>query len=288
MRSIWSGDVHNAFFSSEKFDKQRVLLQPEYEFSKRSSKDAYYVFGIDVGRIGCTTEVCVFKVTPQAQGVAHKTLVNIFTYEAEHFETQCINIKHLYYKFRPRRIAIDANGLGVGLIDYLIKTQDTEDGEFLPPFGVYNTDQYPEYKKYVTPETERDLLYLIKANAPINTQAYSYAQTQMYSGKIRFLIDESAAKTKLMSTKLGQAMNIDERNEYLKPFILTSILKQQIMNLVEENEGINIILKQSNRSIKKDKFSAFVYGLYYIRYEEELNKKRKRRSVKDFLFFTSS
>ncbi len=110
----------------------------------------------------------------------------------------------------------------------------------------------------------------------------------MYSGKIRFLIDESAAKTKLMSTKLGQAMNIDERNEYLKPFILTSILKQQIMNLVEENEGINIILKQSNRSIKKDKFSAFVYGLYYIRYEEELNKKRKRRSVKDFLFFTSS
>lgn len=47
----------------------------------------------------------------------------------------------------------------------------------------------------------------------------------MYSGKIRFLIDESAAKTKLMSTKLGQAMNIDERNEYLKPFILTSILK---------------------------------------------------------------
>ena len=60
------------------------------------------------------------------------------------------------------------------------------------------------------------------------------------------------------------------------------------MNLVEENEGINIILKQSNRSIKKDKFSAFVYGLYYIRYEEELNKKRKRRSVKDFLFFTSS
>lgn len=52
MRSIWSGDVNNAFFSSERFDRQRILLQPEYEASKRSSKDAYYVFGIDVGRIG--------------------------------------------------------------------------------------------------------------------------------------------------------------------------------------------------------------------------------------------
>ena len=287
-RSIWSGDVENAFFSSEKFDKYRVLLQPEYEYSGRSSKNAYYVFGIDVGRVGCTTEICVFKVTPQVQGAAHKTLVNIYTYDAEHFETQCIHIKHLYYKYKPRRIAVDANGLGVGLIDYLVKAQDTDDGEYLPPFGIFNTDEYPEYKKFVTPETERDVLFLIKANAPINTEAYSYAQTQMFSGKIRFLIDESLAKTKLMSTKQGQNMNIDERNEYLRPFILTSILKEQMLNLVEENEGVNIILKQSNRSIKKDKFSAFIYGLYYIRYEEELNKKKKKRNIADFLFYTPS
>ena len=287
-RSIWSGDVENAFFSSEKFDKYRVLLQPEYQYSGRSSKNAYYVFGIDVGRVGCTTEICVFKVTPQVQGAAHKTLVNIFTYDAEHFETQCIHIKHLYYKYKPKRIAVDANGLGVGLIDYLIKSQDTEDGEYLPPFGVFNTNDYPQYKKFVTPETIKDVLYLIKANAPINTEAYSYAQTQMFSGKIRFLIDEGQAKTKLMTTKQGQNMNMDERNEYLRPFILTSILKEQMLNLVEENEGVNIILKQSNRSVKKDKFSAFIYGLYYIRYEEELSKKRKKRNISDFLFFTPS
>lgn len=285
-RSIWSGDVENAFFSSEKFDKYRVLLQPQYEYSGRSSKNAYYVFGIDVGRVGCTTEICIFKVTPQVQGSAIKTLVNIYTYDAQHFETQCIHIKRLYYKFKPRRIAIDGNGLGVGLIDYLVKAQETQDGEYLAPFGVYNLVDYPEYKQYITSQTQKDLLYIIKANAPINTEAYSYAQTQMFSGKIRFLIDEGLAKTKLMSTKQGQNMNMDERNQYLRPFILTSILKQQMLNLVEENEGVNIILKQSNRGIKKDKFSAFIYGLYYIRYEEELNKKRRKRNISDFLFFT--
>ena len=287
-RSIWSGDVENAFFSSERFDKYRVLLQPEYEYSGRSSKNAYYVFGVDVGRVGCTTEICVFKVTPQVQGAALKTLVNIYTYDAEHFETQCIHIKRLYYKYRPKRIAVDANGLGVGLIDYLIKAQETDEGEYLPPFGVFNTEEYPEYKKFITSQTIRDVLFLIKANAPINTEAYSYAQTQMFSGKIRFLIDESLAKTKLMSTKQGQNMNIDERNQYLRPFILTSILKEQMLNLVQENQGVNIILKQNNRSIKKDKFSAFIYGLYYIRYEEELNKKRKKRNISDFLFFTQN
>jgi hypothetical protein len=59
-----------------------------------------------------------------------------------------------------------------------------------------------------------------------------------------------------------------------------------MLNLVEENEGLNIILKQSNKSVKKDKFSALIYGLYYIRIEEELSKKRRKRNMSDFLFFT--
>ena len=46
-------------------------------------------------------------------------------------------------------------------------------------------------------------MYLIKANAPINTEAHTYVQTQMSSGKIKFLIDENQAKTKLLSTKAG-------------------------------------------------------------------------------------
>ena len=129
-------------------------------------------------------------------------------------------------------------------------------------------------------------MYLIKANAPINTEAYSYTQTQMSSGRVQFLIDEATAKTKLMSTKLGQNMTSEQRNERLMPFVLTTALKAQMLNLVEENQGVNIILKQSSRSIKKDRFSAFVYGMYYIKKEEERMRKRKKRNINDFLFFS--
>jgi hypothetical protein len=38
-------------------------------------------------------------------------------------------------------------------------------------------------------------------------------------------------------------MSPEERAEYLKPFTLTSILREEILNLREENEGVNIILK---------------------------------------------
>ena len=283
--SEWSGDAENAFFSAERFDKHRVLLQPEYEFSGRSSKSAYYVLGIDVGRKGCTTEVCVFKVTPQAQGTSLKTLVNLYTWDEEHFEAQAINIKRLYYKYKCRTAVIDANGLGIGLVDFMVKDQiDPETGELLPNFGVENDDE-GFYKKFKTADTEPDAMYLIKANAPINTEAHTYVQTQLSSGKIKFLIDENQAKVKLMSTKLGQNMDNDKRAEYLKPFTLTTILREQMLNLVEENEGVNIILKQASRSIKKDKFSAFEYGLYYIKQDEDRKKKRKKRNIADMMFF---
>ena len=289
-RSIWSGSVENAFYSPEKFDKHRVLLQPEYEYSGRTSKNGYYVIGVDVGRIGCTTEATVFKATPQPQGSDLKSLVCIYTYEAEDFEVQAINLKKLYYKYKARVLAIDANGLGVGLIDFMTKAQvDPETGDELPPFGVEGgtaEDTLELYKKIKGPGVEENAMYLIKANAPINTEAYSYAQTQMSSGKVKFLIDEQAAKTKLMSTKQGQNFNADQRNDFLKPFVLTSILREQMMNLVEENEGVNIILKQSNKGIKKDKFSSFIYGLYYIKQQEDLRRKRKKRNISQMLFFS--
>ena len=285
--SEWSGDAENAFFSAEKFDKHRRLLQPEYEYSGRSSRSAYYVLGVDVGRKGCTSEVCIFKVTPQAQGTALKTLVNLYSWDEEHFEAQAINIKRLYYKYKARTVAIDANGLGIGLIDFMVKDQiDPETGELLPNFGVEN-DEENFYKKFKTPDTEVDAMYLIKANAPINTEAHTYVQTQLYSGKIKFLIDENQAKVKLMETKVGQNMDNDKRAEFLKPFTYTTILREQMLNLVEENEGTNIILKQSSRKIKKDKFSAFEYGLYYIKIDEDRKKKKRGRNIADMMFFSS-
>jgi hypothetical protein len=229
-------------------------------------------------------------VTPQSAGPAIKSLVNMYTLTDEHFEDQCIKLKRLYYKYKAKRLVIDANGIGIGLVDYLVKPQnDNVSGEHFPDFGVFGgtqEDAAEEYKKYHTKETEEDALYLIKANAPINSEAHANAQTQLNAGKVKLLIDERVAKAKLLDTVAGKKMSPEKRAEYLKPFTLTSILKEELMNLREENEGINIILKPATKTIKKDKFSAFEYGLYYINIEEN-NKKRKRKfKVTDMLFMS--
>lgn len=282
--SKWSGTVEDAFFNGEHFTRNRKLLQPEYEHSGRSAAGAYYVLSVDVGRKGCDSVVCVFKVTPQAQGPAIKSLVNIYTMSDEHFEDQAIKLKKLFYKYKARTLVIDGNGVGLGLIDYMIKSQNDENGDFYPDFGVQNDDE-GYYKKYRTANTEYDAMYIIKANAPINTECHANAQSQLAAGKVKFLIDERTAREKLLGTAKGQKMKPEERAEYLQPFTLTSILKEEMMNLREENEGINIILKQANRGIRKDKFSAFEYGLYYIKQEEDKKKKKKKFNAADWAFY---
>jgi hypothetical protein len=62
--SGWSGTVENAFFDGEKFDRNRILQKPEYEYSGRSNAQSYYTLAIDVGRKGCQTSIMIIKTTP--------------------------------------------------------------------------------------------------------------------------------------------------------------------------------------------------------------------------------
>jgi hypothetical protein len=69
------------------------------------------------------------------------------------------------------------------------------------------------------------------------------------------------------------------------PFTLTTSLREQMLNLVEDNEGVNIILKQSTRAVLKDKFSAFEYGLLFIKREEDRRKKKKKLDISNLMLF---
>lgn len=282
MESKWTGNVEDAFFSGEKFDRNRTINLPEYEYSGKNSDRCYYVLGVDVGRKGCQTVISVIKVIPQVEGSSIKKLVNIYTFQAEHFEDQAIKIKRLYYRYRARRIAIDGNGIGAGLIDYMVKRQILDDGDVYPPFGVYGgtyADAEQEFKKFRTDDMEDDAIYIIKANLPIDTAAYTTLQSQIISGKVKFLLDYRNAKMKLLGKKLGQSMTPEERNEYLMPYTLTDILRDEMLNLREETEGINIRLKPANKNLGHDKFSSLLYGIYYIR---EIEDGRLRRGHKNF------
>ena len=289
----WAGVSEDAFYSPEIFDKCRLIHKAENEYSK-AAKNSYYIISADVGRFGCDTVATIVKVTPRvgntgsgnAAHISHlKQVVNIFIFHDMHFQDQSLKLKTLYYLYSARRLVIDANGVGGGLMDYLVKPQvDPITGNQFPDFGVMN-DEKNEYKRYRTDQTEIDAIYQIKAHAAENTEAYVILQSNLNSGLLRFLIDERSAKNELLATKAGQAMSPEARNEYLKPYIYTTILKQEMMNLKQENEGVNIKLNRCSSRIGKDKFSSLIYALYYIKKEEEQKKKNRKFKAADWMFF---
>lgn len=284
--SHWAGSVEGAFFDPDKFDKYRDIQLAENEYSNRTNENGYYVLGVDVGRIGCTTEVVVCKVAPAKTGVPKKQIVNIYSFEEEHFGYQSIQIKRLFKTYKCRIAVIDANGLGIGLVDFLVTDQqDPDTGDDLGNFGVYNDDD-GKYKKFQNENTIPNAMYLMKANATINTECYAYCQAQLGSGKIHFLIDENVAKSKLSEQSQFKTMNQSKRADYMRPYVMTSILRDQMMNLIEENEGVNIVLKQATRTIKKDKFSALIYALYWSKLQEDSKKKRKGINIKNLMLYT--
>ena len=165
----------------------------------------------------------------------------------------------------------------------MVKSQDDpETGVNYPDFGVEN-DENGVYKKFETKRTERDAMYVMKANAAINTECHATVQIYLTSGKLKFLIDERTAQQKLLNTVMGKNMTPEQRKLYLLPFTLTTNLKIEMMNLRQENEGVNIILKQANKGIPKDKFSAFEYGVYYAKISES-KKKKKRFNASEWCF----
>lgn len=283
--SKWTGDVESAFFNSERFDKCRRINLPEYKYSNKISDKGFYILGVDVGRFGCSTEVCVFKVVPGRGDKMIKRLVNIYSFEEEHFGLQALQLKRLFNQFKCRAAVIDGNGLGAGLVDMLtMDTVDPDTGETLPNWGVIN-DEDGKYKNMKTDNTITDAMYIMKANQVLNSEMYAYCQSEINAGRVNFLIDENIAKNKLLAQSQGQKMSPTQRAEYLMPFTQTSILRDQMLNLVTDNEGANIILKQSSKKIPKDKFSALIYGLYYCKLQEDKRGKRRKRDISKFLFF---
>ena len=283
--SKWTGDIESAFFSSERFDRNRRINLPEWKYSNKTSKDGYYVMGVDVGRFGCSTEVVIIKVTPGANEIPRKRIVNIYSFEEEHFGMQALKLKRLFQQYKCRIAVIDGNGLGAGLVDMLtMDTIDPDTGETLYNWGVINDDDN-KYKNMKTDETIIDAMYIMKANQVLNSEMYAYCQSEINAGRVIFLVDESIAKNKLLSQAQGKKMSAGQRADYLRPFVQTSVLKDQMLNLVYENDGAHIILKQASRKIKKDKFSALIYGLYYCKLQEDSRSKKKKRDISKFMFF---
>lgn len=287
--SVWAGSSMESFYNGDVFDRARKVEEPELRMIKsgKDSKAPYYMFGIDVGRNGCQTVIVVIKVKPQNRGVGIKEIVNIITFDSEHFGIQANEIKRQYFNYLPKYVVVDGNGIGAGLIDYLVMpSQDKTTGEDLPAFGVHN-DEKKQFKNLDAGKNViKDTLWIIKANSEINAEGYTNILTQMGSGKLRFLINERDAASTISKGIAGRELTSRERAEKLRPHVLTTGLKEELMNLAKPStDSAQFRLERINKTVEKDKVSGLMYGMYATKQIEDGDRQRKKRDLSQYQFF---
>ena len=276
---LWTGGGADSWFDYDKMTGYRKLINPESHQNIRDGGKEFYIISVDVGRLSCQTVVCVFKVFPQ-DSIFKCSLVNLYvigrTEETKSFPTQALELKRIVDAFQPKEVVVDANGLGIGFLDFLAQqTIDPLYGKTYPGYATINLDSH---SRKMFPGNV-PLIYGIKANATLQPKIDSNCYAKIFSGQVKFLVPEQQIKTRLMQSKTGQKMKIEKRIARLIPHEMTTRLFEEMANLRLKGVGTDIKLEQINSNILKDKFSAFEYGLWRIKELEEEYYKRIRSKV---------
>lgn len=275
--SMWTGSSDDSFVSYEDLNDCRLLKKPEV---KNMDKDATYVLSYDVARQegsqNANSALVVLKCIPRSDGTYAKHLVNIFSFEGVHFQEQAKFLKRKVNEFKAEILVVDINGLGSGLVDFLVTEVDEN-----PPYSVVNDDRYNAFK---TPDSI-PMIYALNSTTKENRASDIHALFMgiIANKGVKILCSASIAKNEIIKTK-----DSAKEAEELIPYAKTDILVEEIMNLEHKQKGNQVEVRQISKRIPKDKFSAFQYALWYIHLQEKKNRQRKEENLDNYKFFMQS
>lgn len=273
--SKWTSQNAGSLFDFDRLTSLRVINKAEWRPVDRPN--VRYFLSIDVARSKARTVLEVIKVI-EGEEAFTKNVVNILTLTGGSFSLQAEKIKEIDAIFNFERIVIDGNGLGVGLIDFLmVETQSADKQKIYPPYNVSNIKDFPDYapdQKIGAPYK----IHIIKTNQSNAGKIHSACYADLFSGRVKLLVDPKTAREKLLSTEKGRRMGMVERDRFLAPYTNTTLLVDETSNLKINKQVQNFKIELLDPSKEKDTFSALEYGLWYIREVEQTFYARKRKN----------
>jgi len=275
-QSIWTGSSSDSLVSDEKLKKCRFVGIAEWEHC--GDENIEYCLAYDVSRnegdenaLSC---LVVIKLTPKSDGNYIKEIVNLFSMEGQHDTWQAKFLKQKVKEFKANILVVDANGLGSGVVDQLVL--DLNDGN--PPYNVVN-DEKATWKKYESSNGIPMVFALKSQNKDTKNSDMINNFMRVFNKLDVGLLKTSNEGIKSLEKKLKHKIKDSEELVNAEiPYLLTDNLCEEIMNLKYKQNGNETKVERISRKIQKDKFSALLYGLYWVYLEEKKNKQHKSES----------
>lgn len=299
MEGKWFGESESAFYKLGEIQPCRTLqkawIPPSKETylterDKTKKKKSYYlakqvgekrIIGVDLALMGSSVnDASIFtmiRLIPDGEEYI-RYVVNIEQCEGVHSESQALRLKQLYEDFDADYIVMDTAGNGIGIYDSMAKTQHDSDRDVeYPPFIAFNNEKMSSrsLQKNGIP-----CIYSMKVvQAETNHQICTWFKDDLQKKKVKLLINDIEARSYLIDKYNYHMKEPEEQAEMLKPYIQTSALVNELVNLEWKNSGIFIKVFETGRN-RKDRYSSISYANYYARIlERELKKPKKSKSL---------
>lgn len=294
MDALFYGAADGAFFDFEVVSKNRKIkypMLPDRMSNKIAGGQAFRIptkqngeirlLSADIALMSSkrnkndATSIFINCMTPTKSGRYVSNIVYADSCEGLRTDDQALMIRKLYDEFMCDYIVLDTNGIGLGVYDTLARDiTDTETGQIYPALSCCNDRTMAE--RCTVPGASR-VIWSVKANAQFNSDAAFLLREGFQSGRIRLLANEYDADEMLSEIKGYSSMNPQERILYRLPYIHTTLLIDELVNLQhDELNGKVRIYEKSGR--RKDRYSSLAYNYYVALQIENRNAKRGEAS----------
>jgi ribonucleoside-diphosphate reductase alpha chain len=271
--SKWTGSTDGAVVDINKVLALRNITSAELKGDGKSD----YIIGVDVARSAKAsnnqTSIVVLKLKRNKdKRVIQIRLVNLINLSnGLNFTAQAVEIKKIAQLYGAKAVCVDSNGLGVGLIDTLLKdTIDPNTSESLGCWATINTDQEPEEKG------AKKMVFDMKSQG-INSEII-----------VNFIGVIESERLQLLEKRYDNNYSLDDMKYYMEnvmPYLQTDYLIEEIANLkLKQMTTGKYTVEQVTKRVDKDRYSALAYALWYIENYEN-NKATTTINYMDYIMY---
>ena len=274
---LWWGEAENAFFKFDSLTKARRIrnaLYPQEVYAQISNKLVKYIekqpgeirlLSADIAVMSSkknkndATAIFIIQLLPTNDGQYIRNVLYSETHEGGHSKDQALIIRRLYEQMNCDYIVIDTQGVGVGVFDNLVDDiTDDATGRFYPAFTCINDSEMAEHYKGESRNPAK-VIYSVKASPKWNSQCAFSLRDCIERGKMRLLLTEQEFSEVMENSKLFNSLSEEDKITLTMPYIQTSLLINEMVNLEYTTVGTEIKIKEVG-SARKDRYSSLSYA----------------------------
>lgn len=214
------------------------------------------------------TAIFINDMSPTKSGKYVSNIVYTVNYEGAHTEDQALAIRQMFEEYDCDYIVIDSKGYGWGILDTLLRDQvDYTNGQIYPALSCCNDEEIAA--RSANPR-DRRYIWAVKGNPQFNTECALGLREAFRQGTIRLLVQEYDCEEKLSEIKGWDKLSPAEQLNIKMPYINTSLLINELVNLEYEAKDNSIKIKEKP-GMRKDRYSSLSYNIYLARDIERKN-----------------